>query len=130
MAFAQDRQQEYADRRRLPAPAYRPRDTVWLNARNIRTNRPSRKLDNKRYGPFHIVKEVGKYAYQLELPPTMDTHPMFHVSLLEPVRNDPLPGQGMPAPEPIIVEGEPEYEVEEVLDSHTFRRQLQYLIKW
>jgi hypothetical protein len=28
------------------------------------------------------------------------------------------------------VEGEPEYEVEEVLDSWMFRRQLQYLIKW
>jgi hypothetical protein len=107
MAFTQDRQQEYADRHQLPAPAYRPGDTVWLNARNIHTNRPSRKLDNKRYGPFQIVKEVGKYAYQLELPPTMDTHPVFHVSLLEPVRNDCLPGQVIPAPEPIIVEGEP-----------------------
>jgi hypothetical protein len=29
-----------------------------------------------------------------------------------------------------MVEGEPEYEVEEVLDSHTFRCQLQYLIMW
>jgi hypothetical protein len=76
------------------------------------------------------VKEVGKYAYQLKLPLTMDIHPMFHISLLEPVHNDPLPGQVTPAPEPIIVEGEPEYEVEEVLDSCRFRRQLQYLIKW
>jgi hypothetical protein len=28
------------------------------------------------------------------------------------------------------VDGESEYEVEEVVDSHIFRRQLQYLIKW
>src|SRR6185437_16887595 len=34
-------------------------------------------------------------------------------------------------PEPEINnEGELEYEVEEVLDSHLFRRQLQYLMKW
>jgi hypothetical protein len=130
MSFAQDRQQEYADKHRLPAPAYRLGDTVWLNAENIRTNWPSRKLDNKCYGPFPIVKEVGKYAYQLELPSTMDVHPVFHVSMLEPIRNDPLPGQLPPPPEPIIVEGEPEYEVEDVLDSRIFRRQLQYLIKW
>jgi hypothetical protein len=95
---------------------------VWLNARSIRTNRPSRELDNKRYGPFPIVKEVGKYAYQLELPSTMDIHTVFHVSLLEPIRNDPLPGQLPPPPEPIIVEGKPEYEVQDVLDSRIFRR--------
>jgi hypothetical protein len=129
MVFAQDQQQEYANRYQLPAPAYRPGDTVWLNARNICTNQPSRKLDNKHYGPFPIVNEVGKYAYQLELPPTMDIDPIFHISLLEPGHNDPLLGQVTPAPGPVIVEGEPEYEVEEVLDSRTFRHQLQYLIK-
>jgi hypothetical protein len=73
---------------------------------------------------------VGKNAYQLELPSTMDIHPVFHVSLLEPIHNDPLPGQLPPLPEPIIVEGKPEYEVQDVLDSCIFRRQLQYLIKW
>jgi hypothetical protein len=63
MSFAKDRQQEYADRHWLPAPAYCPGDTVWLNARNIGTNRPSCKLDNKCYGQFPIVKQIGKYAY-------------------------------------------------------------------
>jgi hypothetical protein len=33
-------------------------------------------------------------------------------------------------PNVVIVEGEPEYEVEQVLDSPTFRQQLQYLIQW
>jgi hypothetical protein len=41
MTFTQDRQQEYADKHRLPAPAYRAGDLVWLNAKNLRTNRPS-----------------------------------------------------------------------------------------
>jgi hypothetical protein len=60
----------------------------------------------------------------------MNIYPIFYILLLEPVRNDPQPGQVTPAPEPIIVEGRPEYELEKVLDSHTFRHQLQYLIKW
>jgi hypothetical protein len=60
----------------------------------------------------------------------MDIHPIFHVTLLEPVCNNPLLGQVTPTPGPVIVEGELEYEVEEVLDSRMFRRQLQYLIKW
>jgi hypothetical protein len=29
--FAQDQQQEYANQYHLPAPAYHPRDSVWLN---------------------------------------------------------------------------------------------------
>jgi hypothetical protein len=41
MSFAQDRQQEYADRHRQLAPAYKAGDLVWLNAKYIRTNQPS-----------------------------------------------------------------------------------------
>jgi transposase InsO family protein len=84
IAYAQDQQREYADNHRMPAPSYLPGDKVWLNARNLRTNHPSRKLDNRRHGPFTIIKEVRKYAYQLDLPATMDIHLVFHVSLLEP----------------------------------------------
>jgi hypothetical protein len=82
------------------------------------------------YGPFPSIKEVVKYAYQLELLPTMDIYLVFYVLLLELVLNDPLPGQVTPAPEPIIIEGGQEYKVEEVRQSSTFRCQLQYLIKW
>jgi hypothetical protein len=129
MTFAQDRQQEYADKHRLPTLAYLPGEPVWLNAKNLQTNRPSQKLDYKSHGPFPIIKEVGKYAYELELPPTMNVHPVFHVSLLEPGCGDPMPGQRLPPPEPIIIDREPKYEVEDVIDSRIFRRRLQYLIK-
>jgi hypothetical protein len=130
MGYAQDRQCEYADNHQMPALSYLPGGKVWLNARNLHTNRPSRKLNNRHHEPFTVIKEVGKYAYQLDLPATMDVHPVFHVSLLEPTRWDPLSGQYLPPPEPVIVDGESQYEVEEVVDSRVFRRQLQYLIKW
>jgi hypothetical protein len=130
MTFAQDRQQEYTDKHRLRTTVYLPGDLVWLNAKNLRTNRPSRKLDSKCHGPFPVIKEVGKYTYELELPPTMNVHPVFHVSLLEPIRGDPAPGQRLPPPEPVIIDREPEYEVEDVVNSRIFCRRLQYLIKW
>jgi hypothetical protein len=60
----------------------------------------------------------------------MNVHPVFHISLLEPVRRDPMPGQQLPPPEPVIIDREPEYEVEDVIDSRIFRQRLQYLIKW
>ena len=41
---------------------------VWLVNKNIQSNRLSRKLDNKKYGPFKITKDIGSGAFQLELP--------------------------------------------------------------
>ena len=60
----------------------------------------------------------------------MKVHPVFHISLLEPVATDPLPGQVQPPSPPVIVDGEIEYEVEEILDSRRRNGKLQYYVKW
>ena len=60
----------------------------------------------------------------------MKVHPVFHVSLLEPTANDPLLDQVQPNPPPVIIEGEEEYEVNEILDSCLRYRRLEYLVKW
>ena len=67
-------------------PEFKAGDLVMLDRRNIQTKRPMNKLDHKKIGPFKVKKTVGKRAYQLELPPQMKIHPVFHVSLLEPYR--------------------------------------------
>ena len=41
---------------------------VWLENKNIQSNRPLKKLDNKRYRPFRIAKDIGSGVFQLELP--------------------------------------------------------------
>jgi len=40
---------------------------MWLENKNIHSNQPSMKLDNKRYGPFRISKDIGSEAFELEL---------------------------------------------------------------
>jgi hypothetical protein len=82
LLWAQASQQEYANRKRLLALAYSVGDRVWLDARNIRTNRQSKKLDWKNLRPFSVTKVVSSHAYQLDLPDSMKIHPVFHVSLL------------------------------------------------
>ena len=43
-------------------------NNVWLENKNIHSNRPSKKLDNKRYRLFKILKDIGLEAFKLELP--------------------------------------------------------------
>jgi hypothetical protein len=130
MKFAQSEQAEHANQHRSAPPDFRVGDFVWLIRRHIKTKRPSSKLDYKRLGRFQILEKVSSHAYKLDLPPSMKVHPVFHISLLEPTSNDPLPGQVLPPPPPIEVDEEQYWEVEEVLDSRRYRNRLQYLVRW
>src|SRR5882724_11666284 len=68
--------------RRLPIPPFKVGDTVWLDARNIQTTRPSKKLDHCFLGPFPIMEKVSSHAFRLGLFLALSCiHPMFHVSL-------------------------------------------------
>ena len=111
---------------------YKIGDKVWLEGTNITTTRPSKKLDNKRYGPFSIEKKEGQSAYRLRLPATWRrVHPVFHEALLTPYRAPTYPSQRLPTPAlPVIVEGDEEYEVDEILNSRMRAGKLQYLVKW
>jgi hypothetical protein len=87
-------------------------------------------LDWKRLGPYVIRQNVSPYAYELQLPKNLRIHPVHHVSLLDPIVKDPLPGQEVTPPPPVEVEGDSEYQVERVEDSRVYRNELQYLVRW
>ena len=100
---------------------------------HLRTDRPSKKLDHRRLGPFSIRKKINDQAYRLDLPDTMKIHPVFHVSLLEPYHANELPGRVQPPPPAVVVvseEGEAEeYEVKAILRTRLFYGNLQYLVR-
>ena len=56
-------------------------------------------------------------------------HPVFHVVKLLLVPKDPIERKARPPPLPTIVDGEQEYNVEEVLDSRIFQGRLEFLVK-
>ena len=60
MAAAQAKYEDDANRNRDPAPTLHVGDQVWLDARNIRTKRPSRKLDWKNLGRFTIKRVLNQ----------------------------------------------------------------------
>ena len=85
---------KYYDRRRTPAPEYKIRDRVYLDASDIRTTRPSRKLSHRLLGPFAIESRVSRNAYRLRLPASMKAlHPVFNVVKLTLATPDPIPGR-------------------------------------
>lgn len=129
LIIAQEAQKRFADMHRTEASAYKVGDKVWLSTRNVKTERPSRKLDHKMIGPFEIKKVLGQ-SCQLELPQSMKIHDTFHTSLLRPDPDDPLEGQVQPPPPPVIIDDEDEYEVDDILNSKMHRQKLQYKVRW
>ena len=105
-------------------------DKVWLDARDIRTTRPAKKLDDKWFGPYPVERVISCTAYRLKLPASLKVHPTFHVSRLRRFTPDSIPDRTSAPPRPVIGNGREEEEVEEVLNSRLYRRKLQYLVKW
>lgn len=90
IAFAQQRQREGADRSRRPAERFKVGDKVWLSLRNIKTNRPSRKLDWL-YAKYEVTAVPTPLTVTLDVPGEL--HKTFHVDLIERAADDPLPSQ-------------------------------------
>ena len=56
------------DKKRQNLQGLKVGENMWLENKNIQLNRPLKKLDQKKYGPFRISKDIGSGAFQLELP--------------------------------------------------------------
>jgi hypothetical protein len=97
----------------------------------MKTSHLSSKLDYKLIGPYPILERVGSNTYKLDLPPSIKIHPVFHLSLLEPTTtNSPIPGHIQPPPLAIIINGQEEWEIKEIMDSCQYRQKLQYQVRW
>ena len=128
--IAAERMKRHYDRGVAEAPKFDIGEEVWLDAKNVLTTQPSRKLADKRLGPFKVIAKVGPLDYRLELPPTMKIHPVFHVELLYKRPTDCIEGRAQEPPPPVEVAGHEEYEVKDILDSRMHRGKLQYQVKW
>ena len=128
MAAAQDAQERAANRSRRDHARYEVGDGVYLKLKNIRTDRPSKKLDWIA-APYRILEKMGTHTYRLDTPPGI--HPVFHASLLKSKASDPLESQTREHVEmPPIFPGteSEEYEVERILKER--RKGTELLVKW
>ncbi|KAJ3007050.1 hypothetical protein NUW54_g3696 [Trametes sanguinea] len=130
LSIAKEAMKRKYDRHRREPQDYRPGDLVYVDSFHIRTDRPSKKLEDKRYGPFQILEKIGASAYRLKLPRKWKAiHNVFNEVQLLPAHPPEFPNQ--PRPEvaiPDILDSTKE--PEEILDSKVVRGGLQYLVKW
>jgi hypothetical protein len=111
---------------------YKQGDQVWLEATHLRFPHQKTKLLPKRYGPFKVVKEISPVAFRLELLASWNIHNVFHASLLSPYTETTAHGPNFSWPPPDLIDGEEEYEVEQLVAHryHGRNKTLQYLVKW
>ena len=119
-----------ADRKRAEAPSYAVGDAVMLSTKNLRLNRPSRKLGHKYIGPFQIERVISPTAVRLTLPQGWRTYPTFHVSEVEPfvAGSRPSPDFAQVLREVGDIEAEEEYDIEDIMGSITRRKKVLYLV--
>ncbi|MBW0471137.1 hypothetical protein O181_010852 [Austropuccinia psidii MF-1] len=121
-----------------------------LDSIHISQDSPSGKLSTKLQSVKQVVKEefqseirrFKKYAHRNrsslpdfqpgdKLPLQWNSvHPVFHVSLLEPVKQSGIPNRNQLQPPPVLVEEQEELELAQVLDSKLKRGKLWYLVEW
>uniref|UniRef100_A0A803SPZ4 Gypsy retrotransposon integrase-like protein 1 n=1 Tax=Anolis carolinensis TaxID=28377 RepID=A0A803SPZ4_ANOCA len=126
---AKEDYKRHADSHRQPGPEIKVGDRVWLSTRFLPSHRPCRKLDARFIGPYTVVAHLNPVTFKLQLPRSMRIHPVFHRSLLLPA-DGVRPDVYQLPPAPTLVDGEEEFEVQDILDSRIHRRRLQYLIDW
>ena len=129
---SQQAQQKEADKHRR-AVRYAVGDSALLSTANLTSH--NSKLRAKFIGPFSIKEVRSDVTVVLELPRVMSRrHPVFHVNLLRPFRDDPtrFPNRRqVNRPVAELIDRQQEWVAERVLGERELRNgQVQYLVLW
>jgi hypothetical protein len=134
MAEAQQEQERQANRHRKEPNQLRVGDKVWLRLdKQLSTGRESKKLDWKA-AKYTVIEVIDSHSVRLNTPPGPQN--VYHVDRLRLAASDPLPSQVRDdeQPLPIQVDGNEEYEVEEILSELCQRKgrgwKQWYEVKW
>ena len=137
MAKAPLRQVEQLAKRRSTVQ-FKAGDRVLLSSAHLLDLKApgARSLHRKFFGPFSVKRMVGSNAAELDLPLNWSRiHPVINVGHLRLCTDTDEFGIRVAAPpEPVLVDGEEEYEVESILDVRTRRygrgSREEYLVQW
>jgi hypothetical protein len=123
-------QEKQANKKRR-AVNFAVKDYVYFKKKGFTTEAPTTRLDSQYAGPWRI-REIKWHSYVLDVPSWFKGNNLFHADRLRKAADDPLPEQIEDPEPPEEINGEPEWEVEEVLAPrlHGRLKTLQYQLAW
>ena len=130
MAAIQERNKDRANRKRSPAPKYHVGDKVWLLLRNIKLDgQPSKKL-GWQHAKYQVTRVLSPEVVELNV--NGKIHNRFHVDLLLPASENPLPSQKIDNKDamPVLIDGEEEFYIDEIIRCRTRKGEREALVKW
>lgn len=107
-------------------------DLVLLSTENLNLQLPSKKFQPRYIGPLKILQIRGENTVVIEVPPRLKRlDPLQNIQHLRPYKTRPaeLGPQRIELP-PDLVEGEEEYEVEDILAHRFVGKRLEYLTRF
>jgi len=128
----QEEMKRYADRERGEVEEYRVGDLVLLSTKDLKYQMVGRCTDKftKRFvGPYKVKAIISSNAIELELPNTVRIHPVVNVSQVRRYKSQ-VEGQRKEMPQPVVIEGEEEWEVEKIINKRKIRGRDKYLVRW
>jgi len=129
---SQEEMKRQADKSRKEAEEYRVGNKVLISTKDFLMKlmkRAMKKLMEKFIGPYVVKKIVLENVVELELPALLRIYPVVNVRRIVKYQEQ-VEGQKKILLPPVEVDGEKEYEVEEILDRQKRRGKTKYLVKW
>ena len=125
----QEEIKKFVNKKQGKGEEYRIGDLVLLSIKDLKwqmKERRSEKLTEHFVGPYKVKGIVSSNVIELELPKSIKIHPVVNVWLykLQVERQKKIP------PKLLIIEGQEEFEVEEILNKRTIREKEKFLVRW
>jgi len=127
---AQEEMKRYADRERGEVEEYRVDDLMLLSTKDLKYQMVGRRMDKFTecfVGPYKVKAIISNNAIELELPNTIRIYPVVNVSQVQWYKSQ-VEGQRKETPQPVVIEGEEEWEVEKIINKRKVRGRDKYLV--
>ena len=115
---AQKDMKKYADKERGKVEEYRVGDLVLLSTKDLKYQMVGKRMDKFTecfVEPYKVKAIISSNAIELDLPTTVRIHPVVNVSRVQWYKSQ-VEGQRKEAPQPVVIEGEKEWEVEKIMN--------------
>ena len=122
-------------RRAIPLELFAVGSLVYVSRKNFvppaMRDQPTRKFQPRFFGPCRVLRRVSETSYRVELPANVRVHPVFHASRMKAFATSAkFPQRRAQRLDPIVIDGVPEYHVEQILKKRKHYNKFQYLVKW